>query len=901
MHLFRPWKRFAAALVAAAFAVLGASPAAAAGWKANDDDALLFQLHVKQYQLDGDIRGYRTDRGICVDLGDIIQALDLPVRLDTKSRRATGWLFAESQTFTIDRDSNTVQIVNKRNTLAPGEIYDTPEGWCVDAKSLSAWFGAQFTPDPYNLILKLDSQQPLPFMEALERRSRAARLHKKVEFDLSQLPQADLPYKALRAPSADVVVNFRLDQYAGGRAQRTSSYEIYASGEVAGASVDARFASDPSGAPQSLQLEAYRYDPKGGLLGPLHATKVAIGDVETETGTLAGLSGIGRGATISNKPAQQPASFSTTTIRGAMPTGWDAELYRNGQLIAFQGDSADGRYEFDDVELYFGNNDFEVVLYGPQGQIRRETSSVPVGTQSIKPGQTYYWAGVIEEGRDLLEFGREIVDPNTGWRWGVGVEHGIDDRMMLAANAQSLVVRGTRHTYLETNLRRAVGPALVELSASQSLGRGRAYQAQALGKIGKVNFTAETFWIDGAYESDVIEPQMRGETRLGMDTTLKLGRTVVPVQLQARRELDRDGSKVNEWLIRGSLNIPKVSFTAELGELWTEKPYGPPATNDGMRVNLLANTRIGKANVRGELEYRLTGPDKGLQTASVVGEIPLGERSDLRAELAYQLSYHRTDFDVGYVRTFDRFALQADGRISSDGTIGAGVSLAFSIGPNPANGGVRFSSEKLARTGETAVTVFRDDNGDGVLSPGEQPLSGVQVEAGYVESKQPTDKNGHTIIEGMKPFVPVLVSIDTGSLPDPYLQPQGKGIVVTPRPGIAASIALPLSPTGEIEGTVHDLSGAPRGGVQLELVDAKGDVAATAATEYDGYFLFEAVPYGRYALRLAGSSAKALAAARGLANDLVLSHDKDVQRLGIVRLKPDGIARSDRPVAEGKS
>ena len=273
MHILSALKRFAVASIAAAFAVLGAaSPAHAAGWKANEDDALLFQLRVKQYQLDGDIRGYHTDRGICVDLGDIIQSLDLPIRLDTKSRRATGWLFAEDQTFTIDRDSNTVQIVNKRRSLAPGEIYDTPEGWCVDTNSLSAWFGAKFTADPYNLLLKLDSQQPLPFMEALDRRSRAARLHKRTEFDLSTLPQADLPYQAWRTPSVDVVTTLHVDQYAGGRTNRTSSYEVYASGEVAGASVDARFASDPSGAPQSLQLEAYRYDPQGGLLGPLRAT-----------------------------------------------------------------------------------------------------------------------------------------------------------------------------------------------------------------------------------------------------------------------------------------------------------------------------------------------------------------------------------------------------------------------------------------------------------------------------------------------------------------------------------------------------------------------------------------------------------------------------------------------------
>ena len=897
-------KRGAVALIAAAFAILG--PALAAGaaqtWQASQDDALLFQLHVKQYTLEGDIRGYRTDRGICLDLGDTIQTLDLPIRLDKKSRRATGWLFAEDQTFTIDRDSNTVQIVNKHENLAEGELYDTPEGWCVDTNALSSWFGVEFTADPYNLLLKLKSEQDLPFIQAIERRSRAARLRsKKQEFDLSKLPQADLPYRGWRTPAVDMVVNFKVNHSPGGGSQANFNYELYASGEVLGASFDARLASDPTGVPRSLRLEAYRYDPDGGLLGPLKATRVAIGDVETEASSLEGRSAVGRGAIITNKPLQRPTSFSTTTIRGTMPSGWDAELYRNGQLIAFQGGSFDGRYDFSDVDLLFGDNDFEVVLYGPQGQIRRVTNSVPVGMDSIKPGKTYYWASVIEQGRDLLGVSKDIVDANTGWRWGVGVERGLDDRTSAAVTTQSMVVRGTRRDYLELNLRRALGSMLVELSAAQSFGQGRAYQAQALGKIGNVRFQAETLWIEGDYESDIVDPAVRGQASFSVDTSLKSGRVTIPLQFAARREYRRDGSKVNEWLIRGSLITPKISFTAELGQQWTEKPYGPPASGDGLRLDLLTHTRIGKVDLRGEARFHLTGPNNSFESASIIGEVPVGERSDLRAQVEYFGLSKRADFNLAYIRTFKSFSLQANARIGSDGSFGAGLSLAASVGPDPAHGGVRFSSEKLARTGQTAVTVFLDDNGDGRLSPGEKPVEGVSVEAGQHASDTPTDKSGRTIIDGIPPYKPVLISVDAGSLPDPFLQPTGKGVVVTPRPGIAASVQLPLAQTGEIEGTIYDLSGAARAGVELELVDTLGDVVATTISEFDGYFLFDLVPYGKYSIRLSSGSAKALSAARGIASEFEISNGNDVARLGIVRLKPDRVAQGGEPAGSVSS
>jgi hypothetical protein len=791
--------------------------------------------------------------------------------------------------------------VNNSVPLGAGDIYDTPEGWCTDTAALSRWLGVSFTADPYNLLLRLESKTPLPFMDAIERRSRAARLHTAKQFDLSQLPQADIPYRAWRTPAVDMVVNFQLDKTPGAHVQSRLNYELYASGEIAGASVDARLASDTTGLPESLRLEAYRYDPNAGLLGPLRATRVAIGDVEADGASLAGRSGVGRGAMITNRPADRPADFSQTTIRGAMPTGWDAELYRNGQLLAYQGESTDGRYEFPDVDLLYGDNDFEVVLHGPQGQIRREASSFPVGVDSISPGKTYYWAAAIQQGRDLLEFGREIVDPNTGWRGGVGVERGFDRRTSAAITAQTMVIDGTRNTYLELNLRRALGSMLMELSAADSLGRGMAYRAHALGAIGKVRFDAQTLWVTGGYQSDLIEPSVRQETRLSAETSLKAGLISLPIGLEARHQVLQDGSKVNEWLIRGSIIAPKISFTAEFGQIATDTTYGPPGSEDGLQLNFLANTRLGRLDLRGESQFRLSGPNKGFYSGNVVGELPISERSDLRGEVEYIASQRAANFSLGYVHDFKKFALRGEGRFGTDGTVGFGLSLNASVGPDPAHGGIRFSREKLAQTGQTAVTVFLDDNGDGQLSPGEKPVADVAVEAGLHSTDGTTDKSGRALIEGMKPYIPVLVSIDTGSLPDPYLQPQGKGIVVTPRPGVTASVVLPLSPTGEIEGTIEDLAGSPRGGVKIELVDALGTVAATTQTEYDGYFLFETVPYGRYTLRLAVGSAKALSAAAGLASGVALSHGNDVARLGILRLKPDGIARNDgAPAPAGK-
>src|SRR5690606_7801614 len=136
------------------------------------------------------------------------------------------------------------------------------------------------------------------------------------------------PYATWRMPSVDVVA--RADYHTNGANSRLDTrYEVFASGEAARASFDMRLASDADGAPENLRIRAYRMDPAGGLLGPLAATQLIAGDVDMLSGNVAGANGVGRGVFVSNRALEQPTRFGTTVLRGILPLGWDAELYRN--------------------------------------------------------------------------------------------------------------------------------------------------------------------------------------------------------------------------------------------------------------------------------------------------------------------------------------------------------------------------------------------------------------------------------------------------------------------------------------------------------------------------------------------------------------------------------------------
>ncbi|MFM5952961.1 MAG: carboxypeptidase regulatory-like domain-containing protein [Novosphingobium sp.] len=871
------------ALGAAALA-LWAMPARADSWSANDDDALILELHSGKYKLGETLRGYQTPEGVCVDFADLIQTLDLPVRLDKKSRRATGWIFAEDQRLVIDRDSNTVQTMNGNRAIGAGAIRDTPEGWCIDLPALSTWMGVTFKPDLGNMAIKIETDRKLPFLEAIERKSRAARLRQPADrdFDLASLPQAASPYRDWRTPSVDVQVEARWTRTGG----LSTQYETLASGELVGMSYAARLAGRNSPAPDSLRFKLYRNDPAGGMLGGLGATQVALGDVDTPSGALAAQSAFGRGAFVSNRPLNLPARFGKTTLRGTLPAGWDAELYRNGVLRAYQADRGDGRYEFPDIELEFGQNEFDVVLYGPQGQVRHERSSQQVGVESLPAGKTWYWGGIVQEGHDIIGLGSSSYVTQTGWRWGMGVERGLDKRTTAGLGYFSLTRSGRRRHFVEASLRRSLGPVLVDLSAAQQFGAGRAWRGEALGRIKGINVDAQVLWVDGEFDSDLVSIEQRRGYSLRLSGPVRVGGWRLPVEFAANHTISRRGLRVTELLTRGSAHIGRASLTLELLHRALAGPAMlVDAEDHGNRVTLIGNTLIGRLRLRGQAEFGLDGNHPGFQRAQLVADAPLSDDATLRAGFEHDRVGHRQEYTLGYVQQFSRFALRGEGRIDNRGNFGLGLTLAFSFGPDPAGQGWRFSRQRLAEAGQASIEVYRDDNGDGYRQADEPAVPGVSVEAGFRHSDRTTNDQGRTVIDGLLPYVPVLVSIDTSSLADPLLQPKGPGMVVVPRPGVAARVELPLAPTGEIEAILLGPDGEPRGGLGIELVDPAGHVIQRGVSDFDGYLLFDSVPYGLYRLRLSGANAAALGVKSELLPQLKIDRATPSLRLGRIRLQ----------------
>ena len=869
------------ALAAGSVATGAASAPVGPAWHPDQDDQYLLDVSIRQLRLGDGVRAYGTPEGTCIVFGDFLTTIDVPMRIDLAAKRASGWAFKESNKISIDIGSGQVAYgAGKREMLDSGTVRETPEGWCVDAKALARWFGIAVKPSLAGSALLLQSEAKLPVELAKERHNRAARIHP-ASLGLGTLPQVRLPYRLWRAPALDFVVSggITYDAHNGSKIDRRAA--VLAAGELATLSYEAQASTDLHGKPDTLRFRAFKSDPDGGLLGPLKATHFGFGDVAGFDSKLIGPGAVGRGAVVTNRPLFSPTGFDRTHFEGDLPAGWEAELYRNGELLAFAPTGTDQRYHFDDIQLLYGENRIEILLYGPQGQVRSRVESVNVADAAAPPGKTWYWAGVNQPGRDLVTL-RSRPDPSTipKLQATAAVEHGLDTRTSVGLQATMQQLDDERLTYVEGTVRRSIGRALIEVAAVRDSHGGTAARTGLLAKIGGVNIAGEALIASDFRLNGIRERKVR-QMQLSLDAPLTFGRTLIPAHA-ALRVIDRaNASREIEAIGRLSTSINRFNLATDVRYRHTSSPYGP-APPDELEASLIGAGHVGRVRLRGSTIFDVK-PSARLKLAELSAYWSASEKTDWEASIGYDGIARRARARASYIRRFDTMAVALTGEAASNGSVALGFNLLFSLDPTR---GFKASRQSIASAGLVRAHVYRDLNDNGAQDAGEPNEPHALITTGTRVTNDETDKHGRATVTGLQSYQPIAVGVDESSLGDPTLTPRKALQVVTPRAGIAAEVDIGLVGAGSVEGVLVKDGGGGFEGVDLELIDGAGKVAATARTDYDGYFLFDRVAYGHYSVSIAAASAVVIHSALALDASVTVSSNKPVARLGAIRPAP---------------
>ena len=360
-----------------------------------------------------------------------------------------------------------------------------PKAGASKAAALGRWFKLGVKPVTAGSVLMLESEAKLPV--ELARRARTARRpdQARQSMPLESLPQVRLPYRMWRAPALDFIVNAgvtyqAVDRHAGSIATLRSC------GRRNRPPVLRRACCRPTskGRPQiaarpRLSLGSRRRPARPAQRHPFRGRRR-----RRACEPAARPASSGRGVEVTNRPLFNPVAFDRTRFEGDLPSGWDAELYRNGELLAFSRSDGSQRYAFRRCSAALRRQpvrNHPLRAAGPEAQPARDRSTS--ARTDVPAGKTWYWAGVSQPGRDLLG---NFVDRDDG-----GADDAADDpqadlrprsRSSMASTSaprSALLARpccssDERLTFVEGSVRRSIGPALVEAAVARDSNGGMA-------------------------------------------------------------------------------------------------------------------------------------------------------------------------------------------------------------------------------------------------------------------------------------------------------------------------------------------------------------------------------------------------------------------------------------------
>jgi hypothetical protein len=551
-----------------------------------------------------------------------------------------------------------------------------------------------------------------------------------------------------------------------------------------------------------------------------------------------------QGAAVTNAPFVRPVTFAGGVLRGALPVGWEVELYRQGSLVGLTTVDADGRYAFD-VPLVYGTNPVEVVGYGPTGELRRFERTFEVPFERLPAREFEYGIGGGGCGFDVCQA--------TG---NIDLRYGATRRLTLRAGWDQFwrdTLPDLWHPYGSATFQATRSLAFFgEVVGNAQMGGLLSFapSPDLRGSVGHTHFVGDS----------IVAPLV-GAALLDDLTTASV--FVRPGALGQRWYVQADARRASGTLQRRydarvavTARIPSLRIDAGVRVAHASLDQAPYATTTILSLQAFYQTGVAfgplrRTVLRAGVEV---DPDSGLDRAVFGFARTLLRAYSVDATVAW-------DRDIGVIANLGfkanlpsvRFASQ--NRVDDFGAVGL-QSAEGSLMYDGDGGRLAFGNGRgLGRAGVTGI-VFLDLDGDGVRDPDEPPVVGAVVRVGPWVAQ--ADANGRYTVWDVVPFEALVIEVDPGSAADPLWVPSALRYVLNPDPNQFVPVDIPFVQTVEATGEVRL---APAGtlvaGIHVMLEPQDGSEPYTARTFSDGAFYLMGIRPGVYRVTITPESRNA--------------------------------------------
>lgn len=822
----------------------------------SDDNLLIVEIILGKYRLASDIFIYTTAESTLVPLQPIFDAIEFPIEVDPTAEKAHGWFLRESNRFDLNVANHQLIIAGEATSLPENSlIVSDGIDLYADITLLKQWFPFQVELQTSRLRLNITSNQPLPIEQQLQReKSRKKSLG--YESDDKSTSRHDI-YRNLGVPIIDVNVggilrDTELSNADSDDIESDFSYSVQASADILKFQGNLSVARSSSAADTRKRFTVYKRpnSPEENMIGSLDYA--ALGDTFGVSDGLIFSGGEGLGADLQFGGVRKSTDFDKRVIEGDAIPGWEAELYRNNSLVDFIVIGDDGRYRFQDVLVEFGENVFDVRLFGPQGQERSVRESIRVGEQALPKGKFYGRLSHVNLDQNVFsDNGPSLISAvNEESKTYAFVQAGISERLsgsLTLAQHDNPFSLEAENRYAQIGLTASLPFAAVAFEHAEQQNGGSADLLSLQTQWGNTAIS----YSQKHYDSFISDRNPGG--RLANDIQLRFTGALSPFhfdpisyQLIGNYEDNSNGSYTYSVDSRLSFRFLKGRMT--LDNDYTESSIGDPSIRGGARYLRVIGS---KTNIRASVNYEL---EPEFEVGQASASITWRPNNKLRTQLTLNgdlIGRDNNNLLLAVSYLFDQAALSANVNLQEGGGSALFLNLEFSLGRE------NKKRWKLANTpqsnyGRTKAKVFLDMDYDGTYSAGDEPVSGIRFEGRREWEELQTDENGVVFLSGMRAETPTKVKLDQSSLIDPYWRSSFREEHIVSHPGGLHEIEVPIVLTAEAEGSIFLVQKTglkPLAGIPLTVTDKNG-LATASVTEFDGFYIISDLIAGEYSLTI---------------------------------------------------
>lgn len=829
----QPWMRLAAVLLLILVGFIYAT-ALPAQEQEPEPTFLLLEVRLDQSILSSAIPAYDVGEQTLLPMGELVRLLTIAIQTQPDKGSASGFILSEDRTFSLNLEEARVTLAGVTEAFDPALVLTQPDDLYVAKSLLERWLPIELEVDRSSLSLRVRPLETLPLQARLQREHLGDPGGINSGYQDPGYPHHELPYRLLSMPFIDQTFATELRKDADST-ETDTRYTAFLTGDLLGMESSIYFSKSEQDSSPDVRATLGRHDPGGNLLGPLHASSFSFGSVSAPSVENITRGASGEGLTLSNRPLTRPTNFDRQTFEGDLPPGWDVELYYNGALIEFQRADAEGRYRFEDQPLSFGRNDFRLVFNGPLGQTRAEQHSFSLDQSMVKPGEFEY---SFTEHRDDDGRSRSIAQFDLGLARALSASAGFI-RAPVGTTEEQYTTLGLRTFWQSLSLS---GDFVQAQSGGSLLGVG------VQTRISGVAVDASRTQLND-FNSDVFfdyNDPIRSRDELRLSGSIPFGSiSRLPVSLTTTRDVRESGMTDTDVSARISAYIYQTALTNTLswhsfGEV--EQAYG----------NLQASHRVRDMNLRGEVNYIL-GSESEISSLALSVDKYLADGYRLTFGVEHAFVSPQTRYIAGFSKSLGRYGLGVNASYLDTGEVAMGAQVFIAMGQDPRRSNWMFDARPMANSGAASARIFLDENNNGIMDHGEEPLPGAGFTVNGGRHQVRTDAAGIAHIDHLPVKQYVDIGVDTSTLIDPQWAPEIKGMRLAPRPGGVASLEFPVHMTTEIDGTVYLLEagiGRGIGDLKLELLDEQHQVVAETTSSWDGFYIISGVIAGDYWLRV---------------------------------------------------